>query len=149
MSKATPPLRDLARRLIVHEQNRKNSSRDKSTDDFQVCERFRPHLATLVGNEAFRALLASALSLASAEAPAMRKVFVNADGTLEAPEEIRAQIHADKFFEGRVVLVAQLLGLLVAFIGGKLTVRLVREIWPKAALGDLQLVNGDNYELKK
>jgi hypothetical protein len=45
--------------------------------------------------------------------------------------------------EGRVVLLAQLLGLLVAFIGESLTLRLVLEVWPKVPLEDLELSNGD------
>jgi hypothetical protein len=32
--------------------------------------------------------------------------------------------------EGGVVLVAQLLGLLVAFVGERLTLKIVREVWP-------------------
>jgi hypothetical protein len=74
---------------------------------------------------------------------------VRADGTLEMSEEVRTRIQTDKFFEGRVVLLAQLLGLLVAFIGGNLTLRLVREIWPKAAVNNLQPTNGDNHATKK
>ena len=40
------------------------------------------------------------------------------------------------------VLRAQLLGLLVAFIGQGLTVRLVREIWPQLSIEDLDSING-------
>ena len=116
---------------------------------FQACEKLRPHLVTLVGNEAFRALLAHALALAKAEVPALQGLHVSADGTFEMSEEIREQINADRFLEGRVVLLAQLLGLLVAFIGGNLTLRLVREIWPKAALNNLRMTNVDNYAAKK
>jgi hypothetical protein len=71
--------------------------------------------------------------------PGLSLVRVKADGTLAMPEEVHAQIKADKFFEGRIVLVAQLLGLLVAFIGENLTLRLVRESWPKLALNSVGL----------
>jgi len=40
-----------------------------------------------------------------------------------------------------VTLLAQLLGLLVTFIGEALTVRLVREVWPKVPLDDLDFGN--------
>jgi hypothetical protein len=53
------------------------------------------------------------------------------------------------FFEGRIVLLAQLLGLLVAFIGENLAVRLVREAFPKAPVNNLDLVNGRKYEKTK
>ena len=51
--------------------------------------------------------------------------------------------------EGGVVLIAQLLGLLVAFIGESLTVRLAREAWPKLPLNGLESGNGDKSEPTK
>jgi circadian clock protein KaiC len=51
-------------------------------------------------------------------------------------------------FVGGVALLAQLLGLLVAFIGENLTLRLVREVWPKAPLNDLDLVKGTKMKNK-
>ena len=63
-------------------------------------------------------------------------------------EQLPAQLDLDKFFEGRVVLLAQLLGLLVAFIGENLTIRLVREVWPKAPLNDLDLTQEGKNEKK-
>jgi hypothetical protein len=58
-------------------------------------------------------------------------------------DELGAQVDPDKIFEGRVVLLAQLLGLLVAFIGEDLTLRLVREVWPKLPLNNLDFGKGD------
>jgi hypothetical protein len=54
-----------------------------------------------------------------------------------------------KFLEGGVVLLAQLLGLLVAFIGENLTLRLVREVWPKVPLDDLDFGKGEKNEKTK
>jgi hypothetical protein len=48
--------------------------------------------------------------------------------------------------EGGIVLVAQLLGLLTAFIGGSLTMRLVREVWPKLAFIELESNSGGKNE---
>lgn len=45
--------------------------------------------------------------------------------------------------EAEVVLVAHLLGLLIAFIGGNLTWRLVCEVWPNLSLDDLKFNQGD------
>jgi hypothetical protein len=56
---------------------------------------------------------------------------------LEGLDELAAQVDPKEIAEGSIVLVAQLLGLLVAFIGENLTVRLVREVWPKLSLSDL------------
>ena len=131
MSRATPQMRNFAKRLIADEARGNKPSATKAPADFRACEKLRPHLATLMGNAGFRALLSRALALAQAEVPWLRAVHVKADGSLEGVEELHAQLDPDELFEGRVVLLAQLLGLLVAFIGENLTLRLVREVWPK------------------
>jgi hypothetical protein len=48
-----------------------------------------------------------------------------------------------------VVLLAQLLGLLNAFIGEVLTLRLLRDVWPKIPLDNLEFGNGDKNEKQK
>ena len=114
-----------------------------------VLEKLRPHLATLMGNGGFRALLSRALALASTEVPGLRAVRVRTDGSLDGWETLRAQPDPDELFEGGVVLLAQLLGLLEAFIGEDLTVRLVSEVWPKVSLNDLNFGNGVQHEKSK
>jgi len=71
---------------------------------------------------------------------------VKADGSLEGLEELHVQLDLDEFFEGRIVLLTQLLGLLVAFIGENLTLRLVREVWPNVPLDNLDFGNGGTNE---
>jgi hypothetical protein len=142
MSRATPQMRNFATRLIADEARGYKLSATKTSADFNVCEKLRPNLETFMGNAGYRALLSRALALAKAEVPSLRAVHVNADGTLEGVEEHRAQLDPDELFEGRVILLAQLLGLLVAFIGENLTLRLVREVWPKASLDNLGFGNG-------
>jgi hypothetical protein len=139
-------MRKFARRLITLETNEKKSSGAKDSAAFPVPEKLRPTLSMLVGNAGFQTLLTRALTLATEEVPWLRAVMVSADGTLVGWEEPYAQLGPDKFSEGRVVLVAQLLGLLEAFIGENLTVRLVREIWPKLSLGDMNLDQGEKNE---
>ena len=134
MTGATPQMRNFARRLVADEPRENKTSAAKTQADFNACEKLRLNLTLYTGNAGFRALLTRALALAKAEVPWLRAVHVNADGTLEEVEELHAQLDPDELFEGRVVLLAQLLGLLVAFIGENLTLRLVREIWPKALL---------------
>jgi len=110
-------MRHFAKRLIVYETNGNKSAKTQTPTASPVPEKLRPHLAALMGNGGFRALLSRALALASAKVPGLRAVHVKADGTLEGLEELHAQLDSAEFFEGRVVLLAQLLGLLVAFIG--------------------------------
>ena len=62
---------------------------------------------------------------------------------MEGLEELQAQVDPEEMAEGSVVLVAQLLALLVAFIGENLTLQMVREVWPKLSLNDLDFDKGD------
>ena len=149
MSRATPQMREFAKRLVAYEPRANKSSSTMPPVGFPVCERLRPHLVTLVGNNGFRALLSRSLALASAEASWLRDVQVKTDGTLEGPENLQAQFDLKEIRQGGVVLVAQLLGLLVAFIGENLTVRLVREVFPKVPLKGLDFGSGGNNEKTK
>ena len=126
----------------------KPSGPDKSAT-FPVSDKLRPYLSTLMGDGGFRALLSRALALATSEVPWLRAVQVKTDGTLEGLEEVHAKLTPDEFHEGRVVLLAQLLGLMAAFIGEILTLLLIREVWPKIPLNDLDFGNGDKIEKTK
>jgi hypothetical protein len=136
-------MRSIALRLISYETPSSDSSETPNTALFRVTDRLRPHLAMLMGNGGFRALLVRALVLAGAEVSWLRAVQVNADGTLEGLATPHARLKPAEFREGRVVLLAQLLGLLVAFIGPSLTLRLVCEIWPQLAVDNVDFGNGD------
>lgn len=137
MNRATPQMRNFAERLIAYESNGNPSRGSKTPAACLVTEKLRPHLATLLGSTGFRALLSRALLLANAEAAWLSAVQVNGDGVLEGLDALDEQVAPDEMVEGCVVLLAQLLGLLVAFIGEKLTLRLVQEIWPKISVNDL------------
>jgi hypothetical protein len=128
------------------EMTGKKSSWSKTPAAFQVCDKLRPHLATLMGKAGFRALLARALALASEEVQWLRAVHVKSDGSLEGLDELEAHIGPEQSSEGGVVLLAQLLGMLMAFIGENLAVRLLREVWPKLSLNDLDADNGAKNE---
>ena len=132
-------MREFAERLIAYETRGNRSSESKPPAACLVSEKLRPQLATLMGNLGFRALLSRAIALANAEVPWLRAVHVTADGTLKGLDEVAEQVDPDEIFEGCVVLLAQLLGLLVAFIGEDLTLRLVRDTWPKLPLDDLDV----------
>jgi hypothetical protein len=130
-NRATPRLRSLAKSLLVHETSLKKSSAVKSPPVLHVAEKLHPHLANLMGNGGFRALLARALTLASAEVSWLRAVQVDARGTLEGLDVLHAQFAAADFAEVEFILLAELLTLLEALIGPALTSRLVGETWPQ------------------
>ncbi len=130
MSRSAPKLREFAQRLIAFDQ-RGNSAHAQSPHSFAVCDKLRPHLATLMGNAGFRALLTRALALANADVPTLHALHVNPEGSLAGLEDLAAEVDPADIVEARLVLVTQLLGLLIAFIGENLTFRFVREVWPK------------------
>src|SRR3989442_16039336 len=114
MSRVTPQMRHFSQSLIAYETMENKLSETKIPAACRASEKLRPHLATLMGNVGFRALLSRALALANAEVPWLRAVHVKADGSFEGLDELGAQVDPDEIFEGCVVLLAQLLGLLVA-----------------------------------
>ena len=144
-----PQMRDFAERLIACEARENKSSATKTPAAFPICAKLRPHLANLMGNTGFCALLSRALARAGADVPSLRAIQVNADGSLAGLDKLGVQANAEELAKGSVVLVTQLLGLLVAFIGEDLTLRLVREVWPKLSLNDLNFGNGDKNEKPK
>ncbi len=125
MSTVPPAMRDLARQLLAQEAPRSGSLPASGCAAVLVCERFRTSLARLGGLAGFRSLLSRALALAKAEADSLGIVVVQDDGALgglSQPGTLPAT--------AEVALVANLLGLLVTFIGEPLTRQLVREAWP-------------------
>jgi hypothetical protein len=120
-----PQTRDLAERLIANEGAAGNTSEPMEFAAFRVCETLRRPVCALAGVPGFRSLLSRALALAVVEAPILSAVQVAADGSLHGLDELGRQIDKDQVREGGVILIAQLLGLLLTFIGETMTSRLV------------------------
>jgi hypothetical protein len=148
MSQAGTPMRRLAERLIAQEARQDKSAGTQAAVTFPVPEKLRVPLAALVGNTGFSALLARALVLASQEVAWLRAVHIRADGALEVPVGLEAQVGPVKVIAGRVALLARLLELLEALIGANLTLRLLREVWPKLVLDELTFAGGERDESK-
>ncbi|HTE43383.1 MAG TPA: hypothetical protein VK629_21365 [Steroidobacteraceae bacterium] len=145
MNRATPRMRIFAQRLIAYEERNKTPSQAKASLTFILLE-LRPQLANLMGTAGFAALLSRALAMASLERPWLRSVHERPDGSLENWSELEAQVAAAEFLDGKIVLLAHLLGLLVAFIGENLMLRLVRDVWPNLPPNDLELGEESTYE---
>jgi|SoiMethySBSTD1v2_1073268.scaffolds.fasta_scaffold191789_2 hypothetical protein len=134
---STPRLKEFARRLVVYETAGPTPVGAQKSAAFRVCEKLRQPLSRLAGLAGFRSLLSRALALANDEARWMKAIHIKADGSLEGLDEAQAQLAEDEIAEGEVVLIAQLIGLLVTFIGEELTLRLVQESWPDAPFDDM------------
>ena len=131
MSQINPRWRNLTERLITFETKENMPSGTKIPGACLASDKLRPHLVSLMGSIGYRALLARALGLAKAEFAWLQGVQIKTDASCEGFEELEAHVDPDEFSEGSVVLLSHLLGLLVAFIGEELTLRLVRQAWPK------------------
>jgi hypothetical protein len=127
-----PKSRHLAQRLLTYEAVADKNSEPAESAVFRVCDRLRQPLITLAGVAGFRSLLSRALTLARAEAPSLSAVEVAADGSLKGQDEFASQSNKEQARDGGVILIAQLIGLLLTFIGEGLTLRLVQDVWPEA-----------------
>ncbi len=128
-----PNLRDLAQRLLDYEFKDVGPSYAGPDPILRVVDKLRSPLIALIGLVGFRTLFARALSLAKAKSPSLGALQVIRDGHLDnGCEEAFCVSFPAKFLskEGIVIFVAELLGLLVAFIGEGLTLNLVRNSWP-------------------
>ena len=123
----------MAQRLLTLEAVAGKNSEVTESAAFRVCAKPRWPLTTLAGIDGFRSLLARALALAKAEAPSLSAVQVAADGSLQGLDELEPQIDKDQAKEGGAILIAQLIGLLLTFIGEGLTLSMVQAVWPEAA----------------
>src|SRR5579862_3349001 len=112
--------RHLAQRLLTYEAVAGENSEPAECAAFRVCERLREPLITLAGVAGFRSLLSRALTMARAEAPSLRAVQVAADGSLKGLGEPSSQTDKEQARDG-AILIAQLIGLLLTFIGEGLT----------------------------
>jgi hypothetical protein len=131
MNPTTPAILELARRLVDYESTREPSVRALRAG-FRACESLRGPLAKFVGVSGYRSLLTRALAMAKAEVPSLGQVRILPDGSLGGLEGV----DLDQDSAAGAVVVAQLLGLLVTFIGETLTLRLVMDAWPDATEGE-------------
>ncbi|MEO7725680.1 MAG: hypothetical protein ABIS45_00320 [Burkholderiales bacterium] len=146
-------LKEFARQLLAYEATAKPAGA-KDAGAFCVCEKLRVPLGRLIGIIGFRSLLARALALAGDDMPLLRALHIKADGTLEGINELQAKLDEGEIGRGEVALVAQLIGLLVTFIGEGLMLGLVQGVWPKvspppAAADDSNLMKESTREQTK
>ena len=147
MSRASPQNQELARRLIMFEAARANSSDAPVDTAMLVIGELRMRLVKLAGVEGFRSLLSRALTLSKAEAPSLNIVQISSDGSLEGFDGIEGSREGEvgaEAVQAGIVLVANLLELLVTFIGEPLTLRLLHVTWPDASMDKANLITEEN-----
>jgi hypothetical protein len=150
MSSVSPTSQYLARELLALESargkgargNGKNGGRQGLDSAVRVCEKLREVLVAFAGKSGYRSLLTRALTLAKAQEGSLEGVEVLEDGRLSEVEAYGGKIGNEMGrralelgMEGGRILVAQLLDLLVIFIGEPLMHQLVRSAWPNVPKG--------------
>ena len=118
--------RDLARSLVAGEADASTTSLHTEPATVRVYERLRRQLGAPVGTDGFQALASRALALAKAESPGLSAVQVTANGGLRGLGEVESQTDADG--EVGIILIAQLLGLFLTFLGEATTLRLIEDL---------------------
>ena len=146
MNRATPKFRDFAERLISIGVIETTSSASKPPAVFTVIEKLRPCLAQVVGDLGFTAVLSRALVIANADVAWLRAVHVKPDGSLEGLDELEAKVDPQEIAEGRVVLLAEFVSLLVELIGERIVLQLVHQAMPKVSKDDLYFGKGSERE---
>jgi hypothetical protein len=137
MRPTSPKLRRFAQRLLALEAESGKIAEGNGSAAFCVNEKLRRPLSILAGVAGFRSLLSRALALANDEVRWLKAVHVKADGSLEGLESLHGKLSPKEIAQGEAVLIAQLVGLLVTFIGETLTVRLMQDVWPEITARDL------------
>jgi hypothetical protein len=131
MNNAPASARAWAKRLLAVEAAKQPGDDAYEHDVIRVCEKLRLSLSQFVGADGFAALLRRALALARADVPSLQSAKVTAYGRLEGLEPVPSD--ADNGAEAAITITTCLLGLLVAFIGESLTLRLIRTAFPDAS----------------
>ena len=126
--------RDLARRLLAVEAASQAESLPHVHDATRVCEKLRVSLTRFAGADGFTSLMRRALALARAEVPALHRVQITAEGSVEGLDELAAD--AREGGEAAAAITTHLLGLLVTFVGERITLKLVHDAWPDASLSE-------------
>src|ERR1039457_3029754 len=119
MEPMLPPkkTRDLARSLVAREANASTASLHTKPATVRVYEKLRRQLGSPVGVDGFQALASRALALARSESPRLSAVQLTANGGLRGLGEVESKTDLDEDGEGGIVLIAQLLGLFLTFLG--------------------------------
>lgn len=126
-----PTTRELAHRLLAYEEREVSPAVENIHAVSRVCDKLRRPFATLAGIAGFRSLLARALTLAKQESPELDRWQVKPDGSLEGMNGEAIQAGA--------VLIANLIGLMITFIGESLTRRLLHDVWPEVLNSEIKL----------
>jgi hypothetical protein len=142
MNEVTTAVQDLARRLVVQETSQQKDHEAGSLPALCAVEKLRGPLSRLVGTAAFQSLLTRALSLASAYTPWLVPLRIEPDSSVVWSGSVPSGETSEKSSEGGAALLAELIGLLIAFVGQGFTLLVLRNVWPNANLDQMRTEHG-------
>jgi len=120
--------RELARSLVASEADAPTTPHHTEPATLRVYEKLRRQLGAPVGIDGFQALASRALALAKSETPRLSTVQVTANGGLRGLGEVESEMTADEGDEAGIILIAQLLGQFLTFLGEATTLRLIEDL---------------------
>jgi hypothetical protein len=120
--------RDLARSLVARETDSSTTSLQTEPASVRVYEKLRRQLGAPVGTDGFQVIASRALALAKSESPRLDAVQITANGGLSGLGQVESQTHPDEDGEVGIILIAQLLGLFLTFLGEATTLRLIEDL---------------------
>ena len=141
----TPKVVALAHDLAVYETVAASGSEATTPGAICAIRKLGPTIRTLASTAGFRSLLSRALILAQTQFPDLSAMKVEPDGSLKGCNDNGHQEHAD----GTELVLAQLLGLLVTFIGESLMLSLVVTGWPDLPLSTAKTRRKGNHGTAK
>ena len=150
-SASNSELRSLAAKLLAYESSLKAPTGDTLPLEhapliFRVTEQLRIPLSRLAGVAGYRVLLARALTVAKSHDPSLGPLRVSQEARLEMFNGAQCVTpHND----AGVLLIAQLLSLLVTFIGEPLTISLIAEAWPSFSVADSSTLEKLEHEPRR
>jgi len=138
MRRARPETHNLALELLAREGGVGGDPEREVAAAERVFRKLGEPLSMLVGRAGFQSLLARAINLSAAESPLLRGIVGETlqEDSLQGLRPALPGADAAEVTEAMVNVVANLLWLLVTFIGRDLSMRLVREAWPGLGTGD-------------
>ena len=133
MRNLSPGIEHLTTRLLSDEPARTESASAEMDRAVYALEKLRAPLKKLAGTAGYSMLLARAVALASKRDASLSPIRVDNDGALAGLAEVRQGSNGNtSALHGGAIILAELLCLLVSFIGESLMLTLVREAWPNA-----------------
>ena len=120
--------REMARSLVAREDDASTASLHAEPATVRVYEKLRRQLGAPVGVDGFQALASRALALAKSESPQLSAVQLTANGGLRGLGGVGSDSDVDEDGEAGIVLIAQLLGLFLTFLGEATTLRLIEDL---------------------